>query len=100
MVTVIVHLCHRELREHLVLSTEDVGCKHIREEIFKCAERKRDTVNLGVKATEVDHVDENLDATSRASTRVTTRERRARDSTEFVIGAERGAARRIGTCKA
>jgi hypothetical protein len=54
-VTVIMDLCHKELREHLELSTKDVGYKDVRDEIVNYVERKRDTINSGVKAMEVDH---------------------------------------------
>jgi hypothetical protein len=55
-VTVIMDLCHKELREHLELSTKDVGYKDVRDEIVNYVERKRDMINTGVKAMEVDHL--------------------------------------------
>ena len=45
-VTLIMDLRHRELREHLELSTKDVGWKDVREEIVNYVERKRDPVDL------------------------------------------------------
>jgi hypothetical protein len=55
--TTIIELCHRDLREHLELSTDQMSYTNVRTEILNYVERKRDTVNNDIKAMEVDHLD-------------------------------------------
>ena len=55
--TIIIELCHRDLREHLELSTDQTSYNKVRTEILNYVERKRDTVNNDIKAMEVDHLD-------------------------------------------
>jgi hypothetical protein len=54
-ITVMTDLCHKELREHLEMSTKDLALKEVRDEILNYVERKRDTFNRDVKAMEVDN---------------------------------------------
>ena len=56
-VTVMIDLCHKELREHLEMSTKDLTITEVREEIVNYVERKRDSMNSSVKAMEVDSCD-------------------------------------------
>ena len=44
-VTILIDLCHKDLREHLELSTNDSDPKEVRDEILNYVERKRDTMN-------------------------------------------------------
>jgi hypothetical protein len=55
--TIIIELCHRDLREHLELSTDQMSYTKVRTEIPNYVERKRDTVNNDIKAMELDHLD-------------------------------------------
>jgi hypothetical protein len=55
--TIIIELCHRDLREHLELSTDQMTYTKVRTEILNNVERKRDTINNDIKAMEVDHFD-------------------------------------------
>ena len=52
--TVIIALCHRELRDHLELSTGDMTYDKVRAEIINHVELKRDAVDKGVKHMELD----------------------------------------------
>jgi hypothetical protein len=55
--TIIIELCHRDLREHLELSTDQMSYNKIRTEILNYMERKRDSMSNDIKAMEVDHLD-------------------------------------------
>ena len=54
IVAVLIDLCHKELREHLELSTQDKTSEQVRVEILNYVERKRDMNSNQVKAMEVD----------------------------------------------
>ena len=55
---VMIDLCHKELREHLELSTQEQTSEGVRREIANYVERKRDTINRNVKAMEVDNFEQ------------------------------------------
>ena len=55
--TILIALCHKELRDHLDLSIEKFTVKDVRESIINYIERKRDDVTTGLKAMEVDNVE-------------------------------------------
>ena len=52
--TVIIALCHRELRDHLELSTGDMSYDKVRAEIMNHVELKRDAIDKSVKQMELD----------------------------------------------
>ena len=54
--TVIIELCHKDLREHLELSTDQMSYSKVRTEIPNYVERKRDAFGSQLKAMEVDAV--------------------------------------------
>jgi hypothetical protein len=54
---IIIELCHRDLREHLELITDQMSYTKVRTEILNYVERKRDTINNDIKAMVVDHFD-------------------------------------------
>ena len=54
VVTVMIALCSKDLREHLELCTKDMKLIEIREEILNYVERKRTSVNEDVVAVEID----------------------------------------------
>jgi hypothetical protein len=55
--TIIIELCHRDLREHLELSTDQMSYNKVRTEILNYVDRKRDSMSNDIKAMEVDHLD-------------------------------------------
>jgi hypothetical protein len=52
--TVIIALCHKELRDHLELSTGDMAYDKVRSEIINHVELKRDAIDKNVKQMELD----------------------------------------------
>lgn len=60
-VTVLIDLCHKDLREHLEMSTKDLPLKEVREEILNYIERKRSTFAANNSAMELDHFDDYQD---------------------------------------
>ena len=56
-VALIIDMCHRDLKEHLELTTKDMSYKEVREEVVNYAERKRNAFGNDLKAMEVDEVD-------------------------------------------
>ena len=57
-VTVLIDLCHKELRKHLELKQDDLRSEDVRTEIVNYIERTRDVINNQVKAMEVDNVED------------------------------------------
>ena len=56
-VALIIDMCHKDLKEHLELTTKDMSYKEVRDEIVNYAERKRNAFGNDLKAMEVDEVD-------------------------------------------
>jgi hypothetical protein len=56
-VTVIIDLCHKELKDHLELSTKDMEYREVREEIMNYVERKRENYN-GPKPMDIGFMDD------------------------------------------
>ena len=56
-VALIIDMCHKDLKEHLELTTKDMSYKEVRDEIVNYAERKRNAFGNDLKTMEVDEVD-------------------------------------------
>jgi hypothetical protein len=56
-VALIIGMCHKDLREHLELTTKEMSYKEVRDEIVNYAERKRNAFGNDLKAMEVDELD-------------------------------------------
>jgi hypothetical protein len=56
VVCFLIELCHKELREHLELSSKEMGKQQVREEIMSYVEIKRSAVNEQFVSMEVDYV--------------------------------------------
>jgi hypothetical protein len=57
-VTVLIDLCHKDLREHLEMSTRDLPLKEAREEILIYIERKRSTFSANNTSMELDYFEQ------------------------------------------
>ena len=58
VVTVMIDLCNKDLREHLEMRATDMKASEVRDDIRNYVERKRDVINSQVKAMEVDNVEQ------------------------------------------
>ena len=55
-VALIIDMCHKDLKEHLELTTKDMTYREVRDEIVNYAERKRNAFGNDLKAMEVDEL--------------------------------------------
>ena len=55
--TIMISVCHKELREHLELSTQDLSRDRVRTEIFNYIERKRTQINEDFAEMELDNLE-------------------------------------------
>jgi hypothetical protein len=55
-VALIIDMCHKDLKEHLELTTKDMSYREVRDEIVNYAERKRNAFGNDLKAMEVDEL--------------------------------------------
>lgn len=58
LVTILVDICHQDLRKHLELSTKDCNYAQVRESIMTYLDRKRQNYEVKVDQMEVDNMEE------------------------------------------